>query len=117
MAGGKFDSSFELLRQFGERYRADAAVRARVGNGDYSDLELELPEGTEIRVLEQTPDTYYFPLPPGPNAALSDKVLERVVGGVGGTAAPGAATFANTPCHGTSDAVLVNVSVYVMPRS
>ena len=115
MADGKFDSSFEFLRQFGERYRADAAVRARVGNGDYSDLELELPEGTELRVLEQTPDTYYFPLPPEPNALLSDKVLERVVGGVG--TAPGAPTFADTPCHGTSDAVLINTTVYVTPRS
>ena len=115
MASGKFDSSFELLRQFGERYRADAAVRDRVGNGDYSDLELELPEGTEVRVLEQTPDTYYFPLPPQPNALLADKVLEGVVGGVG--TFPGAATVADTPCHGTSDAVLVDVSVYVMPRS
>ena len=116
MADGKFDTSFELLRQFGERYRADAAVRVRVGNGDYSDLELELPEGTEVRVLEQTPDTFYFPLPPDPHAPLADKVLERVVGGVGGMW-PGAATAADIPCHGTSDAVLVDVSVYVMPRN
>lgn len=113
MASGKFDSSFELLRQFGERYRADAAVRARVGNGDYSDLELELLEGTEVRVLEQTPDTFYFPLPPDPRAPLSDKVLERVVGGVGGMCS----ATADTPCHGTSEAVLVNVTVYVTPRN
>lgn len=85
MADGKFGGSLEALRRFGERYRADAAVRGRVGSGDYSDLELELPAGTELRVLEQTPDTYYFPLPPAPNLPLSDEVLQGVVGGTGRT--------------------------------
>ena len=80
---GKSGNSFETLRRFGERYRADAAVRARVGSGDYSALELELPAGTEVRVLEQTPDTYYFPLPPEPNPPLSDEMLESVAGGTG----------------------------------
>ena len=73
--------SWEALQAFGMRYRADAAVRAQVGSGDYSDLELELPEGTEVRVLEQTPDTFYFPLPPKPNPALSDEKLQAVAGG------------------------------------
>ena len=116
MANKKFGNSFETLRRFGERYRADAAVRARVGSGDYSDLELELPEGCEVRVMEQSPDTYYFALPPEPHVPLADKVLERVVGGVGsprwmdaGGGCTGCATAADIPCHGTSEAVLRNL--------
>ena len=85
MAGKEHETghaeSWEALQEFGMRYRADAAVRARVGSGDYSDLELELPEGTEVRVLEQTPDTFYFPLPPKPDTALSDEKLQAVAGG------------------------------------
>ena len=114
---GKSGNSFETLRRFGERYRADAAVRARVGSGDYSDLELELPEGCEVRVMEQSPDTYYFALPPEPHVPLADKVLERVVGGVGSPfcgadmmgGSTGCATAADIPCHGTSEAVLRNL--------
>ena len=74
-------ASFEALMEFATRYRADAAVRARIESGDYSDLELEVPEGTEIRVMENTPDTLYFPLPPNPHSSLSDKDLDKVAGG------------------------------------
>lgn len=76
--------TWEALAQFGERYRAEAAVRARVASGDLSDLDLEIPEGMEFRVMEQSADTYYFPLPPAPNPALSDKMLEAVAGGLTG---------------------------------
>ena len=73
--------AWEALRQLGERYRADAAVRARIADGDLSDLGLELPARMGIRVVEQSADTYYFPLPPAPNPALSDETLETVAGG------------------------------------
>ena len=53
---------FEALARFGERYRADAEVRARIARGDVSDLGgLNLPPEMEFRVVEQTADTYYFP--------------------------------------------------------
>lgn len=73
--------SYQALSRFCERYRADAEVRARIARGDHSDLGLEVPEGTEVRVVEQSADTYYFPLPPGPSATLSDEALEAVAGG------------------------------------
>ena len=74
-------SKLEALRRFGASYRADAAVRARVGSGDYSDLDLELPEGCEVRVLEQSPDVHYFLLPPKPDRMLSEEALDAVAGG------------------------------------
>lgn len=77
----EYGGSFEALLRFGERYRADAAVRARVAAGDFSDLDLELPEGVEVRVVEQSADAYYFPLPPQPHTVLSDEALEAVAGG------------------------------------
>ena len=75
---------FDALARFGERYRADAEVRARIARGDVSDLGgLNLPPEMEFRVVEQTADTYYFPLPPPPGAALSDEALDSVAGGIG----------------------------------
>ena len=74
-------ASLEVLMEFATRYRADAAVRARVENGDYSDLGVRVAEGVEVRVVENTPDTFYFPLPPKPASTLSDKELENVAGG------------------------------------
>ena len=79
--GNAFDKPFEALNRFCARYRADAEVRARIARGDTSDLDLELPEGTEVRVMEQTADTFYFPLPPKPGAAVSDEALNAVSGG------------------------------------
>ena len=79
--GNAFDKPFEALNRFCARYRADAEVRARIARGDTSDLDLELPEGTEVRVMEQTADTFYFPLPPQPAAAVSDEALNAVSGG------------------------------------
>ena len=77
----EYGGSFEALLRFGERYRADAAVRARVAAGDFSDLGLEFPDGVEVRVVEQSAEAYYFPLPPQPDTALSDEALEAVAGG------------------------------------
>ena len=72
---------FEALMRFGERYRADAEVRARIARGDASDLGLTLSPGVEVRVVEQTADTVYFPMPPEPAAPLSDEALGGVSGG------------------------------------
>ena len=73
--------AFETLMRFGERYRADAEVRARIARGDASDLGLALEPGVEVRVAEQTADTVYFPMPPEPTMRLSDEALGGVSGG------------------------------------
>ena len=80
--GNASDKPFEALNRFCARYRADAEVRARIARGDTSGLGLDLPAGTEVRVVEQTADTFYFPLPPKPAAVVSDEALNAVSGGV-----------------------------------
>ena len=71
----------ETLKRFGERYRADAALRDRIAGGDYSDLDIEIPPGVEVRVALETPDTRYCPMPPDPNLQLEDQALDAVAGG------------------------------------
>ena len=78
----KFDKSLDALGRFAERYRADPEVRARVARGDVSDLGLEFPAETEVKIVEQSADTYYFTLPPQ-SLALSGEMLEAVSGGTG----------------------------------
>ena len=34
----------------------------------------------EVRVLQETPDTKYCPLPPDPNSHLGDRALEGIAG-------------------------------------
>jgi hypothetical protein len=61
---------------FARELRADpkAVIEREVGT---------LPEGIEIKVVEETPDTLYLVLPahPSPGRQLSDEDLERVAGG------------------------------------
>ena len=76
-----FLRNYETLRRFGERYRADAALRDRIAGGDHSDLDAEIREGVEVRVVQQTAEVRYFLLPPDPNARLQDQALESVAGG------------------------------------
>ena len=71
----------ETLQRFSERYRADAALRDRLAGGDYSDLDVEVPPGVEIRVVLETPDTYYCPMPQDPNQQLGDEALDGIAGG------------------------------------
>ena len=78
------DQFWEALGRFAQRYCSDAEVRARVARGDTSDLDrsaLNIPDGMDIRIVEQTADTFYFPLPPVPNQALSDESLGSMAGG------------------------------------
>ena len=71
----------ETMQRFSVRYRADAALRGRIAAGDYSDLEMEIPPGVEIRVTLETPETRYCPMPPDPNTWLKDQALENIAGG------------------------------------
>jgi hypothetical protein len=45
----------------------------------------KLPEGVDVKVVEETPTTLYLVVPPGPRRAesgeLSDEELERAAGG------------------------------------
>ena len=83
-----FLRNYGTLQRFGAHYRADAALRARIAAGDRSDLDAELPAEVEVRVVQQTPETHHFLLPPDPNARVQDRALEGVAGGTGSGNAP-----------------------------
>ena len=76
-----FLQNHETLKRFSARYRDDAALRARIAGGDYSELDMEIPPGVEVRMAQETPETYYCPMPPDPNTRLGDQALETVAGG------------------------------------
>jgi Nitrile hydratase, alpha chain len=55
------------------------------------ELGVRIPDGTEIRVVEETPSTLYLVLPPQSMAAgqeISDQDLEQVAGGWTGYVCP-----------------------------
>jgi hypothetical protein len=62
---------------FAGELRADpkAVIEREVG--------AKLPEGVEVKLVEETPSTLYLVLPahPSPGRQLSDEELERVAGG------------------------------------
>lgn len=77
-----YRESYDSLRRLAARCRADAGLRARIESGDRAGLELlEVPAGVELRVVEQSPERYYLPLPPNPNAVIAESQLEGVAGG------------------------------------
>ena len=81
-----FRANHAALRRFAGRYRADAALRARIAAGDRADLHVGVPEGIEVRVVEQAPAVHYFLMPGDPNTVAPDRSLESVAGGsTGGT--------------------------------
>ena len=90
-----FRESYESLQQFSARYRADEALRTRIENGDYGELQSAVPAGAEVRVVCQTPEVFYMLMPADPGAAMSDQSLGAVVGGHGW-----AASFLTTNCIG-----------------
>ena len=99
-----YRESYEELVRFGARYRADEQLRARIDGGDYSDLHGTVPEGAEVRVVHQTPEVYYMPMPADPNAALGDRQLDSAAGGsacIGvGVGAIGVIGILTTACVG-----------------
>lgn len=92
----------EALKRFAGRYRADAALRERLAGGDYSGLYAQIPDGAELRIVSQTPDTYYLLMPDDPNRATADRTLESVAGGSTTGSASSILTASSFPsCLGT----------------
>jgi hypothetical protein len=53
-----------------------------------AEFEIEVPAGLNVKVVENTDDTLFLTIPPKPvRGELSDKDLEGVSGGAGGTVA------------------------------
>lgn len=78
-------AELEKFAAFGERYRAEAALRSRLDSGDTADALAELgvpaPPGAEARFVADTDEVRHFVLPPDPNAPLADETLRAVAGG------------------------------------
>ena len=79
--------------EFARELRADprAVIEREVG---------KLPEGIEIKLVEETPDTLYLVLPsrPSPSGELSDAELEQVAGGDFWSGPPTGAAGVMTVC-------------------
>ena len=80
-AYARYRADHDSLQRLAARCRADAGLRARLERGDRAELDLPVPDGVALRVVEQTPERYYLPLPPDPNAVLGERQLEGVAGG------------------------------------
>ena len=105
-----YRESYASLQQLAARCRADAGLRGRLEGGDRSELglELEVPAGVELRVVEQTPERFYLPMPPDPNAVVAENHLEGVAGGstlsTAGTASTVPSTISTLGTAGSASA-------------
>ena len=73
------------LSRISTDYRNDPEVRAELDadpRAFFAKQGYELPGGSEIRVVANTPDVVYMTLPPNPNEAISDEALTEVAGGL-----------------------------------
>ena len=87
-AGG--GGRYEMERTIVQRSVEDEDFRQRLFDDSKGAVEQELgrrlPEGVEVRVVEETPDTIYLVLPSasalGEGGSLSDQELDAVAGGI-----------------------------------
>jgi hypothetical protein len=87
----------EVERRLVQRSLQDEDLRQRLLDDPKGTLEQELgsalPEGLEVRAVEETTDTIYLVLPSASavgegGGSLSDRELEEVAGGFGSTGFP-----------------------------
>ena len=78
------DQYSDALQSMANDCRDDPDLRARADadpHAVFADRGLPLPPGAEVRVVRNTDEVFHLALPPDPNAALSDTMLENVAGG------------------------------------
>ena len=76
--------SLAKLQSFTDACTSDADFREWIKSdirSAFSELAIELPPDVEVRVFENSADTYFVVLPPDPNVALEDESLTAVAGG------------------------------------
>jgi hypothetical protein len=95
-ASGGAGSRAQMERRLIERSLEDEEFRQRLLDDPKAAVEQELgsalPEGVDVRVVEESADTIYLVLPSasavGEGGSLSDRELDAVAGGFGSTAFP-----------------------------
>ena len=101
--GGRTETERRLI----QRSLEDEAFRRRLLADPKGTVERELgsrlPEGVEVRAVEETPDTVYLVIPPaaqagGASGELSDGELESVAGGWDAGTAGFTCTVEQTRC-------------------
>jgi Nitrile hydratase, alpha chain len=95
-ASGGAGSRAQMERRLIERSLEDEEFRQRLLDDPKAAVEQELgsalPEGVDVRVVEESADTIYLVLPSasavGEGGSLSDRELDAVAGGFGSTGFP-----------------------------
>ena len=95
--------AYRKVIPFAQAYREDAEFRSRVDEDPKSIMAehyFDVPPGVDVRIMEDTDDTFHFVLPPDPNVALSDEALGMVAGGKSASTigSAGSASTVSTVC-------------------
>ncbi len=96
-------NAYRKVIPFAQAYREDAEFRSRVDEDPKSVMaehHFEVPPGVEVRIMEDTDDTFHLVLPPDPNVVLSDEALGMVAGGKSASTigSAGSASTVSTVC-------------------
>ena len=89
----------DAFRALAERYHDDPAYRRRVQADPvaaFAEKGLDLPAGIEVRVVANTDDRVYVPIPPDPSLVLNDEMLNDAAGGGGTAGSAGSLTTVST---------------------
>ena len=89
----------ELMLRLGERYHTDPAFRRSVASGGraaLAEMGLELPAGVDVKVVANTDERLYLPMPPNPNKDLSDQSLVSAFGGTDTAGTSGSVSTVST---------------------
>ena len=88
------------LVDFSREYHNNEGLRSRVDGGDFAPLiealDVEVPQGMEVRVFCNTADTFYLVLQPDPSKTLQDNELVSISGG---------STFSTAGSVGTASSI------------
>ena len=74
----------DAFRRLVERYHADPVYRRRVEADPvtaFAEKGIDLPAGIEFRVVANTDERIYVPLPADPSLTLGDEALAAIAGG------------------------------------